>query len=387
VSRPRECPVEKFFPLVMTLPADSESLASDDVPETAAENLPTAPDVANVFLGGLLLLASLAACYLAAAILLPIVVAFVLMLVLQPAMRILQRLHVPRLAAAVLIILVFFGALAGIGMMLSGPAASWAQKLPSGIPKLQERLSFLSEPIAAFQRLMSRAESLTQLKTQSGPLPVTLAGAGLSERLLDSTRAVVSGMLEIVLVLFFLLMAGDTFLRRLVEVLPRFKNKRQAVEISQQIESDISAYLMTITVMNLAVGIATGIAAALCGLGDPILWGSVAFLLNFVPILGPLMGVVIFLVAGLITIETLWLAVMPAALYLGIHITEGETITPMLLARRFTINPVLVIIALVFWYWMWGVPGAILATPMLAVTKIICDRIEALKPFGHFIEG
>ena len=379
--------MEKFFPLVMTLPADSESLASDDVPETAAENLPTAPDVANVFLGGLLLLASLAACYLAAAILLPIVVAFVLMLVLQPAMRILQRLHVPRLAAAVLIILVFFGALAGIGMMLSGPAASWAQKLPSGIPKLQERLSFLSEPIAAFQRLMSRAESLTQLKTQSGPLPVTLAGAGLSERLLDSTRAVVSGMLEIVLVLFFLLMAGDTFLRRLVEVLPRFKNKRQAVEISQQIESDISAYLMTITVMNLAVGIATGIAAALCGLGDPILWGSVAFLLNFVPILGPLMGVVIFLVAGLITIETLWLAVMPAALYLGIHITEGETITPMLLARRFTINPVLVIIALVFWYWMWGVPGAILATPMLAVTKIICDRIEALKPFGHFIEG
>ena len=367
---------------------DGEDSASEvAVPEIVEEGLPAAPGVANVFLGGLLLLASLAACYLAAAILLPIVVAFVLMLVLQPAMRVLQRLHVPRLIAAIFIILVFFGALVGIGMMLSGPAASWAQKLPSGIPKLQERLSFLSEPIAAFQRLMSRAESLTQLKTQSGPLPVTLAGAGLSERLLDSTRAVVSGMLEIVLVLFFLLMAGDTFLRRLVEVLPRFKNKRQAVEISQQIESDISAYLMTITVMNLAVGIATGIAAALCGLGDPILWGSVAFLLNFVPILGPLMGVVIFLVAGLITIETLWLAVMPAALYLGIHITEGETITPMLLARRFTINPVLVIIALVFWYWMWGVPGAILATPMLAVTKIICDRIEALKPFGHFIEG
>jgi predicted PurR-regulated permease PerM len=379
--------VEKFFPLVMTLPADSEGLASDDVPETVAENLPTAPDVANVFLGGLLLLASLTVCYLAAAILLPIVVAFVLMLVLQPAMRILQRLHVPRLVAAILIIFVFFGALAGIGMMLSGPAASWAQKLPSGIPKLQERLSFLSEPIAAFQRLMSRADSLTQMSPQSGPLPVTLAGAGLSERLLDSTRAVVSEMLEIVLVLFFLLIAGDTFLRRLVEVLPRFKNKRQAVEISQQIESDISAYLMTITVMNLAVGIATGIAAAMCGLGDPILWGSVAFLLNFVPILGPLMGVVIFLLAGLLTIDTLWIAVMPAALYLGIHITEGETVTPMLLARRFTINPVLVVIALVFWYWMWGVPGAILATPMLAVTKIICDRIDALKPFGHFIEG
>jgi predicted PurR-regulated permease PerM len=378
------------FPLLATPPATNGEGPTSEVAISKAvgeDDLPSAPDVANVFLGGLFLLASLAACYVAAAILLPIVVAFVLMLVLQPAMRLLQRLYAPRLIAALLIILVFFGALVGIGMMLSGPAASWAQKLPAGIPKLQERLSFLSAPISAFHQLMSRADSLAQMTAQSSPLPVTLAGAGLSDRLLDSTRAVVSGLLEIVLVLFFLLMAGDTFLRRLVEVLPRFKNKRQAVEISQQIESDISAYLMTITLMNLAVGIATGAAAALCGLGDPILWGSVAFLLNYVPILGPLMGVGIFLFAGLLTIDTLWLAVMPAALYLGIHITEGETVTPMLLARRFTINPVLVIIALVFWYWMWGVPGAILATPLLAVTKIICDRIEALKPFGHFIEG
>ena len=377
----------EIYPPANPTAGGESSTSGVAVSETAEEGLPAAPDVANVFLGGLLLLALLAACYLAAAILLPIVVAFVLMPVLQPAMRALERLHVPRLVAAIFIILVFFGALVGIGMMLSGPAQTWAQKLPSGIPKLQERLSFLSGPISAFQRLMSRAESLTQMTPQSGPLPVTLAGAGLSERLLDSTRAVVSGLLEIVLVLFFLLMAGDTFLRRLVEVLPRFKNKRQAVEISQQIESDISAYLMTITLMNIALGIATGVAAALCGLGDPVLWGSMAFLLNFVPILGPLMGVVIFLLAGLLTIDTLWLAVMPAALYLGFHIAEGETITPMLLARRFTINPVLVVIALIFWYWMWGVPGAILATPMLAVTKIICDRIEALKPFGHFIEG
>ncbi len=209
-------PGGEVFPLVTPLP-DGEGSAPDEVPEAVDLGLPAAPEITNVFLGGLLLLASLAACYFAAAILLPIVVAFVLMLVLQPAMRVLQRLHFPRLVAAIFIILVFFGALAGIGMLLSGPAASWAQKLPSGIPKLQERLSFLGEPISAFQRLISRAASLTQLKTQSGLLSVTLAGAGLSERLHDSTRAVVSGMLEIVLILFFLLMAGDTFLRRLVE--------------------------------------------------------------------------------------------------------------------------------------------------------------------------
>ncbi len=138
------------------------------------------------------------------------------------------------------------------------------------------------------------------------------------------------------LVLFFLLVSGDTFLRRLVEILPRFKNKRQAVDISQQIESDVSAYLLTITIMNSAVGVATGTVMALCGVGDPILWGTVAFLLNYIPILGPMMGVVVFILAGLLSINSLWAAFLPAGLYLLIHLVEGETVTPMLLAARQT---------------------------------------------------
>jgi len=381
-------PDEDVDPLIIPASDDALSLARKFVAAAPEPELPTVPDVANTLLGCLLLLAVLATCYFAASIILPIVLAFVLMMVFQPAMRLLERLHIPRGIAAVIIILIFFGSLISIATLLSGPAASWAQKLPTGIPKLQERLRFLSAPIAVIQQVATRAESLaTQITSQSTPLPVTLAGAGLPDRLLDGTRNVLGGVLEMVLILFFLLIAGDTFLRRLVEILPRFKNKRQAVEISQQIESDISAYLMTITVVNVAVGIATGLVAALCGLGDPFLWGTVAFLLNYIPILGPLIGVVTFFLAGLLMIDTLWLACLPAMLYLGIHICEGETITPMLLARRFTINPVLVVIALIFWYWMWGVAGAILATPMLAVTKIVCDRIESLKPLGHFIEG
>ena len=218
-------------------------------------------------------------------------------------------------------------------------------------------------------------------------MPVAVQGSGLSDQLLIGTRSFASGFFETAVILLFLLANGDTFLRRLVEILPRFQNKRQAVEISQQIERDVSAYLFTITIMNLAVGLATGAVAALCGLGDPVLWGTVAFLLNYIPILGPILGVGVFLLIGLLSVETLWLALLPAGLYLTIHIIEGQTVTPMLLARRFTINPVLVILALVFWYWMWGVPGAILATPMLAITKIICDRIRPLMAFGHFIEG
>jgi predicted PurR-regulated permease PerM len=350
------------------------------------DDLPVPSDINTVFLGGLFLLTMLAACYVASEIVLPVVLAFVLSLVLQPAMRALERIRLPRGVAATLLILVLFGTLGGLGAALSPPASSWAQKLPNGIPKLQERLYFLSQPIAALQKFTNQAQGLTQ-GDEPKAVPVAVQGSGLFDRLLGGTRAFASGLLETVLVLFFLLVSGDTFLRRLVEIMPRFRDKRQAVDISKQIESDVSAYLFTVTIMNLAVGAATGTVMALCGVGDPVLWGMVAFLLNYIPILGPMTGVLVFLLVGLLSINSLWGAFLPAGLYLLIHLIEGETVTPMLLARRFTINPVLVILSLVFWYWMWGVPGAILSTPMLAITKIVCDRIRPLMAFGHFMEG
>jgi predicted PurR-regulated permease PerM len=170
-------------------------------------------------------------------------------------------------------------------------------------------------------------------------------------------------------------------------VLPRFTSKRQAVDISRQIGRDISAYLITITLMNALVGAATALVMWSTGVGDPVLWGTAAFILNFVPILGPISAAVIFLFAGSLTIASTWQALLPAALDGAIHVIEGETVTPFLLAKRFTLNPVLVVLSLVFWFWLWGVPGAILSAPILATTKIVCDRVRPLAAFGHILAG
>jgi predicted PurR-regulated permease PerM len=355
-------------------------------PAEAPEETPLSSDPKVMFLGGLFVLALLATAYVASEIVLPLVFAIILKLLLQPAMRILERLHVPRILAALLLILALFGTIVGLGTAISGPAGTWAAKLPEGIPRLQERLSFLREPIDTLQRFLQQVEDLGG----TGPSPNAAApaqGPTLLTKLFTGTRNFASGFFTTVLFLFFLLVSGDVFLQRLVEIMPRLSSKRQVVEISQQIERDISAYLITITIMNVAVGIAMALAMWLTGVGDPILWGTVAFLLNYVPILGTALGVLIFLLAGLLTIDTLWLALLPAALYLGFHLIEGETVTPMILAKRFTLNPVLVIISLVFWFWMWGIPGAILSVPMLAIIKIICDRVRPLAAFGHFLEG
>ena len=369
---------------LLPLPATDAAEAESQRVAPVASGRPVA--LRTIFLGGLFALAALAAFYAAAEIILPIVLAFVLSLVFQPVLRLLQRAGLPRWAAALAIVLALVALVLGLGLLLAAPLTGWIGQLPETIPRLQQKLSFLTGPIGSVQRALEHVQNLAP-SVGPGTRQVAVQTTPLAERLLAGIRMVAGGAFTTLLVLFFVLVSGETFLRRLVEIMPRFEDKRQVVDISQQIEADLSVYLATVTMMNTLVGIATGAMAWLCGLGDATLWGTFAFLLNYVPVLGPTAGVMTLLVAGLVTLDPLWFALLPAALYLLIHVAEGETVTPMLLASRFTVNPVLVILGVIFWSWMWGACGAILATPLLAITKIVCDRIEPLRPVGHFIGG
>ena len=358
------------------------------VTEAADEaEMPLPSDPRTFFLGGLFALGALAALYVASSIILPVVLAFVLNLLLQPAVRLLGHAHVPRAVGALLTVFLVIGALVGLVAALSVPAATWAERLPEGIPRLEAHLDVIKGPIQALQKIIQQAEQAADAPPGRGSIVSVRRDLGITGALFAGTRSVLDGLFTTVLVLYFLLVAGNIFLRRIVEILPTFSNKRQAVDISQQIQEDISAYLVTITAMNAAVGVTSALAMYLCGLGDPLLWGTTAFLLNYIPILGPFFGVCIFVLVGMLSFESLWWALLPPALYFGIHLVEGETLTPMLLARRFTLNPVLIILSLVFWFWMWGMLGAILAVPMLAILKIISDRLRPLKALGHFLEG
>ena len=365
-------------------PVDDASVASTSRRGEDAE-MPLPQDVHAFLLCGIFILLLLGALYFAAHILIPVMFAFLLQLLLQPAMRWMGKLRVPRTLAALLVLLAVFGALGMLVSTLAGPASAWIAKAPDSLPRLEQRLSVFREPIDIIQKATREVENMAAGPAGAATSEVVVKGPALSGLLLSGTRAFLIGLGTTIVLLFFLLISGDLFLRRLVEVLPNFSDKKQAVDISHEIERNISGYLATISLMNVAVGLATGIATYLCGLADPILWGTLAFVLNYVLIIGPLTGVAILFLAGLLTFDTVWQALLPAGIYLAIHLIEGESITPMLLARRFTLNPVLVIVSLVFWYWMWGVAGALLAVPMLAAFKIICDRIRPLMALGHFL--
>jgi predicted PurR-regulated permease PerM len=336
----------------------------------------------TVFLGILTMIAVLTCLYLARNIVLPVVLALVLKLLFQPLVKLLERVHIPKIGGALISLLLLLGVFVGLGALLSSPAARWAGQLPQAWPMLQQRFAVLQKPIAHLEHVLDSMGVHIDGGDSFLAHPVSMVTDVFS-----GTGTVASNLLETLLVLFYLLVFGETFLRRLVEVLPRFDDKREAVEISVHMERDLSAYLLTITIINAVVGCATALVMWICGVPGPILWGVVAFCLNFVPILGPFFGILMFLAVGIVTAGFAWIAILPACLYFGIHIAEGEIITPMLLASRFTINPVAVMLSLIFWYWMWGVAGAILAVPMLAILKIIFDRLRPFRAFGHLLEG
>ncbi len=366
----------------MTEPA-TENL-NDSVIE--ADDAPIIP-IRTFFLGGIFIILLFSALKIADTLFIPIVIAIFLKLVLQPFLRLLGNFPIPRRLAALLIIALLVGALWVMGSALAGPAANWAQQIPDNLPEIKAKLHFLSKPVADTQKMLAQAEDLTKGTGPKATTTVVMPGSRLVDKIMITTQSLASNLFTIVLLLFFMLSSGDTFLRRIVESLPKFRNKRQAVEIFKQIEQDISIYLMTITIMNAIVGLATFFIMWYLDVGDPMLWAAAAFILNYVPIAGPFFAAALFVFVGLMGTSESWNAALPAALYLVVHIIESTFITPHLLARRFTLNPVLVILSLIFWYWMWGLAGAILSVPILAMIKIICDRIERLQPLGLFIEG
>lgn len=349
---------------------------------------------------GILILSLLAifyTLYFAADIVLPFVFAMVVNLLMIGPMRFLNgRVRLPKPIAALLLIIAMFLLVVCIGTAISVPAAAWLTKVPQSLPALQQKLAFLQGPIDSIQRGYLRVISMMNSGAHHHASAATAAASGSNgaetlrvwgSSFLIGTRAFMGEFFTMLLMLFFLMTEGDSLLRRIVEIMPTYADKRRLVQITTQVERNVSLYLATITIMNILVGVLNLIQCWLTGMPNPLLWGVLAFLLNYVPIIGPLTGVVVYFCVALISFPSFLMSLLPPAIYLCIHILEGETITPMLLAKRFTLNPVLVMASLLFWDWMWGIGGAFLSVPMLAVFKIFCDHIEALTPIGHVLGG
>lgn len=330
---------------------------------------------------GILALASLYTLYLASSLVLPIVIALILNFLFSPVVRALQRLHLPPPAGAAVVLLLVTGAMVYGGYALAEPAVQWVERLPQTIERIENQLGGV---VASVEEVSRATEDVQRLgRPDEEPVRVRLGTAGSG--LLNQTQRFVAGTAITLFLLYFLLAAGDLFLRKFVRVLPLFRRKRVIVEIAHEIEQDLSTYLFTYMVINLCLGTVVGFGLFLIGMPNPLLWGLMVAALNFVPYLGPLVGTTIVALAALSTFDSTLHALAAPALYFTINALEGNLITPAILGRRLRMNPVAIFISLSLWGWLWGIPGALLATPLLLAFKTVCDHVVTLQPLGEFI--
>jgi predicted PurR-regulated permease PerM len=340
----------------------------------------------RVALNGLFIMALFYTIYFAAPVLIPITVAVLLSVLLAPAVERLEALRLPRGLAAALIVMAALALIVSAVVQLAGPAQDWVARAPSSFGRIEERLKLIKKPIQDIQKATEQIENVTELSQRPQRRQVVeLRRPSFAGELLSGTQRAFTAIGIVIILLYFLLAAGDMFLRKLIALMPTDENKLRIVDIAQSVKKDISFYLLTLTIINIGYGVLVGGMAWYLGVESPLLWGALTAILSFAPYVGPVVIVIIMTMATLISLDALGPALVLVAIYLGVLMTVQNVISPHIWGKRLSLNPVAIFIAIIFWGWMWGMPGALLAVPLLASFKIVAERVGALRPMAEFL--
>lgn len=324
----------------------------------------------------ILIILGIGALYMARAVLLPVVIAILITLVLRPPVRWLGKLGLSVAASSVAIIILIAAVIVLAGFLISGPIADLIDRAPAIIGDLRWKLRDFISGFAAFQEMTQGVGELNGSGFDVAPM-VTSAVSSFA-----STGSAVIAALVLAL---FLLASGDLFHRRIVEVSPRLTDKKRALLIARDVERQVSRYLGAITAINAGLGVAVGLVLWALGMPYPLVWGVAAGLLNYLPYLGGIIGVSFVAAVALVTFDSVGQAVLAPVAYMIINGIEGQFVTPLVVGRRLELNTASTFVTIVFWVWLWGIPGALLAMPMLVVIKVICDNVDSLNGLGRFL--
>lgn len=370
--------------------ADGEAAA---VVETVPPPPPTSR-LANIyrlrptpFIIGLFVLAVLYTMRLASDLLIPIVIALLLDFLLSPLIRRLNRRGLPNVVGAALVGLTLFGGIGVTVTMLAGPASEWIGRAPQSLAAVETRMRRLAQPIARLQETTSRVQKAVTASEENDTPEVTVASPSLLSRMTGQAASLGAALLTVVFLTFFLLASGDLFMSRVIESIPQFSDKKKAVRIAREVEDGISRYLVTVTLINTGLGLATWGVLYLLGMPNAMLWGVMAGVLNFIPYIGAMITVLVIGVAAIATFESTSQALMMPLAFLGLNTLEANLFTPMVMGRQFPLNSVAIFVGLLFWFYLWGIPGALLAVPLMVALNVCCDHIEKLKPYGAFLKN
>lgn len=340
----------------------------------------------------LVVLATLAVSYTlwaAQDLILPVLLAVFFALIGNPIIRMLQRIWIPRFIGALLVLVFGIAGAVQLGRQLVTPASAWIRQAPSQMQELGPKLSSLVKPVREANKAAENIARAAGGESTAAPTQVVKTETNNPYKVLTATPRLIASVLAVVLLTFFFMVYGQSLQRNAIALLPGRQHKRITVDILQSIEHEISRYVLTISIINALMGLA--FAGALffvlqMPLDEALLWGTMAALLNFAPYVGPLIGIMIMLVMGFVAFHDPLHSMLPAGIYLGLHTLEGQLITPIVLGKRMALSPLILILGLMVFGWLWGIIGLLLAVPMLVCVKIVLSKLEGLEGWAKLLE-
>jgi predicted PurR-regulated permease PerM len=372
----------------MNDPVSMEHLLQPEPPPDAHVDA-TLSGTPAVAVKGLFILALFYTFYFARSFLLPIVLAVLLSLILYPAVRWLKRIAIPEPMGAAIVVLTLSGVLGTALYQLFEPASDWLAKMPRITEQIERKLWNVRKSMEEVSKAAQKVEALTSVDGQAAQRQpqVVSREPSLMSRVMTGTQNMLIATGATLVLLFFLLASGDLFMRKLVRVLPTLTDKKKAVGLARTIQSAMAQYLFTITCINLGLGVATALLMQLLGMPNPLLWGVMVALFNFIPYVGAAVSGIVLTIVAFVTFSDLNDILLVPLLYFSLETIEGQFITPYLTGRSLTLNPVMIFVSMLLWAWLWGVVGALMAVPILMTLKIFCDHIDSLHGVGEFVSG
>jgi predicted PurR-regulated permease PerM len=321
----------------------------------------------------------------AQAVLVPLTLAVLLAMLLSPVVHRLHRWHVPRPVAAGLAVLVSVGGILVLLDRLGQPAAEWLARVPQAMNRAQW---VFRSTIGTIKDVQETTEKVARMSGDGGgdkAQQVVVEGQSLAGMLVSGTGDVLVTLGLMLVLLYFMLLSGDLLLRKAVYVLPGFQRKRLMVRIAVALRHEVSRYLLTITAINIGLGVCTAGALYLLGMPDPVLWGALAAVLNFMPYIGAIVSASAIFLASLLTWTDPLGVLLPPAVFLSLTTLEGNFVSPSILGRRLALNPIAVFLFLTVWGWVWGMAGMLIAVPLLVSVKIVAERVRGLYVLSEFL--
>jgi predicted PurR-regulated permease PerM len=336
---------------------------------------------------GIFFIMAVCALYFAKDFFMPVVLAFLLTLTLTPIVRFFRKRRVPSAISATLLVVGFGLGVALLGYMISGPVVSLFNDAPRIGFELRQRLADIRAPLDRVLEASKQVDGVASSAEAPGVQHVVVEQPGILTRAANNLASLGATAAITLILALFLLASGTLFYEKIVQSFPLMSDKKRALRVVYDVEREISRYLLTVALINCGLGLVIGLGLWAIGMPDPLVWGVAAVLLNFLPYIGALTGIVTVGVISLVTFQSFGYALLAPLFYLACTVLEGQFLTPMIIGRRLELNSVSVFIALAFWTWLWGPIGSLMAVPLLVVVKVFCDHFDGLQHLGNFLSA